>query len=366
MADILLISKPVEPPWNDGSKTLVRDLSGGMTRHTPVLLGRRRAVAGPTSRRVEPWYGASEVGHALSPLAAARVFARLALGSRIGACWHFFFQPNLRTSRVARAVVRGRRMPSVHTVPCAPLGGRFEPSMAFADRTVVLSRHTEALAREGGVRGVVRIGPAVAPLDVPEERERAEVRRIWGVPEGVPWVVFPGDLERGDGAARLVDSLPRWRDARLGLAFRHKGVATRAAAETLRVRAERLGVERRIDWIGETPSIHAVLGAADIVALPSRDLGAKVDLPIVLIEAMWRARPIVVAAQSAAEELCEDGGARAVAATPESLVDAVSHWLEDDDARRAAGARARTCAAQRFHPSVMAAAYEALYDEVLR
>ncbi|UJR80545.1 Glycosyltransferase [Sandaracinus amylolyticus] len=364
MATILMISKPVEPPWNDGSKTLVRDLVSSMERHVPIVMATRGSSFHPPRAKVERTFGPHARGHALPPREALRVLARVAIGE--GDLAHFFFQPNPRTSVVAKALSRARRRPTVHTVSSAPRDDLDARRVLFADRTVVLSRHTETRVRDAGVRGVVRIPPAVAPIDVPGDEARAATREGLELPRDAPLIVFPGDLERGEGARHLIESLVTLRDAVLALAYRQKSERSREAERALRARAEALGVASRVRWIGETPHILALLGAADVVALPTRDLGAKVDLPLVLIEAMWQARPVIVASRCAAEELAEDGAALAIEPTLDALVDALRRWLDDASARASIGARARHAAERRHHPRAMAAAYESLYDEVLR
>ncbi|MDH4281277.1 MAG: hypothetical protein OEV36_01370 [Myxococcales bacterium] len=39
MAQVLYVSKPVAPPWNDSSKNLVRDVAGHLRRHRPIVMG---------------------------------------------------------------------------------------------------------------------------------------------------------------------------------------------------------------------------------------------------------------------------------------------------------------------------------------
>jgi phosphatidylinositol alpha-1,6-mannosyltransferase len=358
VADILFVSKPVEPPWNDGSKTLVRDLATALRRHRAIVLGTRAGDPLP-GVRVERILGRS-VGHSLSPVDALRVLARLALGGRADV-WHFFFQPNPRTSPVARAIARARGPRVVHTVSSAPAPGISPREVLFADRTVVLSVRTEQRLLEAGVPGVVRVPPPVAPLAVPSEAERRAARRELALPLDAPLLVFPGDLERGEGARLAIDALEALPEAFLALAYRSKSSETAAAESALRARAARLGVARRIAWIGETPRIHALLGAADVVLLPSRDLGAKVDLPIVLVEAMWQARPVIVARGSAAEELGEDGAALVADPERDAVVAAVRGALGD----RELGARARVAARERHDPIRVASRHEALYDELL-
>src|SRR5690606_28764781 len=108
----------------------------------------------PPGARVERRLGPGARGHALPPVEGLRVLARVAVGRADVA--HFFFQPNPRTSAVARALARARRRPTVHTVSSAPREGLDPRRVLFADRTVVLSQRTEQLLRGAGVPGVVR------------------------------------------------------------------------------------------------------------------------------------------------------------------------------------------------------------------
>jgi glycosyltransferase involved in cell wall biosynthesis len=311
--------------------------------------------------RVEKIFGENANAHALSIREASKAFARLAWGR--GDLVHFFFQPNPRTSFAARAVHRMRPRPTVHTVSSAPRQGVDLRPLHFADRTVVLSRATERRLEEAGVRGVVRIPPAVAPLEVPTELARAEIRTRLRLPNTAALIVFPGDLERGaDLAIRAIEHVP---DAILALAYRKKTPRAIDAERRSHELAAAVGVAERVHWVGETPQILSLLGASDVVVMPSRDLDAKVDLPVVLIEAMWQARPIIVARDCSAAELAEGGAAITIDADVDALATALSSLLGDPIARRAAGERARTAAIANHEPSRMAARYEALYDELL-
>jgi glycosyltransferase involved in cell wall biosynthesis len=99
--------------------------------------------------------------------------------------------------------------------------------------------------------------------------------------------------------------------------------------------------------------------------VPSVDLYAKMDYPLVLLEAMSLARSVIVAQGSAAEELAADGGARTVAAHADALTHAIEGLLSDDRARAELGAAARTSVLTSYTATVMAAAYERLYDQLL-
>lgn len=367
MAEILFISKPVEPPWNDSSKNLVRDVAGAMARHTPVVMGRKGAGPGVAGVAADAVYTAASGGFAPALVDNVRVLGRLVAGRGVDV-WHFFFAPNPKSSRAGTLASRLRRTPTVHTVCSAPAEHVDVQSVLFADRTVVLSRHTEARFAAAGVdpARLVRIPPAAPELTPLSADDKHRARVALGLPADVPIVVYPGDLEFGRGAFHVAEAFAELRsDAQLVVACRLKTERARAAEAELRARVDALGIGPRTHWLGETPRILDLLGAADVVALPSETLYAKMDYPLVLLEAMGLGVPVVVARDTPAEELAEGGGVAAVPARPEDVGAALASLLDDDAARSAEGAAARRNVLRHHARGPMAAAYEALYDELL-
>ncbi|MCC7542433.1 MAG: glycosyltransferase family 4 protein [Deltaproteobacteria bacterium] len=366
MGRILLVSKPLAPPWNDSGKNLVRDVARAMTRHARIVLttrGGRTDWERVDGVSAEPVYLDSG---AFSPPVRQnlRVLTRLLVGRRADVA-HFFFAPNVRTSSVARVVCATRRMRSVQTVASAPRS--FEPAtrLFFGDVVVVLSRATERAAIGAGLaQGRLRRIPAcVEPLPVAHADERTRARADLGLPGDARIVLFPGDLEMGGGARRMVRvlaSLPS--DVRLVLACRPKTAGARDAQAALERECREAGLHARLHVFGDTPRIHDLLRAADVVALPSTDLFAKMDQPLVLLEAMSLGRPVVVARETPADELADDGSAVAIGSDAE-LGSALLRLLDPEEGRRI-GALAAASVRARYSPAVVAAAYERIYDEL--
>ncbi|MEM1418973.1 MAG: glycosyltransferase, partial [Myxococcota bacterium] len=318
MPRALLVSKPLEAPWNDSSKNLVRDLAGALPAHdvVPTVLVREGgrspspsvAILEAYPRRSRGLPGLADQGMAFARLLARGARGRARRGHDL---WHFFFAPNPRGSRAAEALARASGRPSVQTVCSEPPPGNPQPWL-FGDRIVVLSARVERRLLDAGVAPsrLRRIPPPVPDLATPTEAQRLAARGRFQLPSAAPLVVYPGDLEFGRGAYLVLEAFARLHTegAQLVMACRAKTARAREAERELRTKATELA-PGRVHWVGETPAIHALLGAADVVALPTDTLYAKMDYPLAVLEAMRMSRAVVVAAHTAAAELAGPLGA---------------------------------------------------------
>ena len=382
MPRALLVSKPVEAPWNDSSKNLVRDLAGALPGWgiEPTVLVRRGAREDALGARVRTMAAYPARGRGLPALAAQGVaFGRLLGVGALGRTprrarpdlWHFFFAPNPRGSGAARALARASGRPSVQTVCSEPPPGDPRPWL-FGDRVVVLSARVEQRLRRAGVSGerLVRIPPPVPDLAPLSPDMRAATRTHFQLPSGAPLVVYPGDLEFGRGAHRVLEAFARVRapEAQLVMACRAKTPRAREAEQELRRRAQDVA-PGHVHWVGETERILALLGTADVVALPTETLYAKMDYPLAVLEAMRLGRAVIVAAETAAAELAHaeneaEGAVEVCAPEVDDLAERLERLLGDPAARARLGVRARV-RSEEFLPERIAEAHATLYREVL-
>lgn len=365
---VLFISKPVAPPWNDGSKNLVRDLASSMTAFEPTVMSHAQTDL-PSSVRVETLY---EEAGGFSPTlrANARVFRRLVMGERHDV-WHFVFAPNTASSSAARlaitsSILRGRPA-VVQTIASAPRAWNQVGRLLFGDRIVAQSEWTRGCLLAEGVSGdrVSVIPPcACAPVAPPPE-EIARVRRELGALDA-PLFVYPGDYEVSSGAdtvlraaPALLDALPK---ARVVFACRQKTKHASAVRKTLEESAPR-DLRGRVTHLGEVPHMHTLLAAAHVVLFPVDDLYGKVDIPLVLLEAMSLGTPLVLVSGGPLETLSH--AAFVAPRDAEGLAQAAYDLATDLAKRRAQIERGRQQYEERFTPDAVTRRYEACYRELL-
>jgi len=368
-AQVLMLSKPIAPPWDDSGKNIVR---------AQVLAGRRYSYrvltvpgAPPPSSAVicEPIYR-RDSGYAPAFAQNLRVLLRGARPRGV-ALYHYFFAPNPVTSTAGRVQRAIARVKTVQTVCSAPASYEHVKRLLFTDRVVVLSRDTERRMLDAGVdpARLRMIRPGIEPLPRPDQARRVAARDSLGVGPG-RLLVFPGDYEFSTAAqtvARAACMLAQRRDDfTLVFACRIKTEASRSIRERLRREIREAGAGARVVFAGDIDDMPALVGAADAVVMPAERLYAKMDAPLVLLEAMSLGVPLVLASTPPLDEIIALGGALGVSPDDaEALAATMSRVLDDGELARRLAAAGEQAVAEHFSAAAMAEQIEDLYDELI-
>ncbi|MEO8905669.1 MAG: glycosyltransferase [Polyangiaceae bacterium] len=370
---VLFVSKPIAPPFHDGSKCLVRDVARHLTRIDPIVLsspGAPALVAAPGARAVRSVAAYGRPG-GFTPAFSAnlRAAAWVLLRSR-ASVWHFVFAPNARTSGAGSWLKRLRGVPVVQTVASPPRSFADPRALFFGDALVAQSAWTrtqiETSYEASGLRAprTFVIPPPVPDLSPPSVAAVQRVRRDLKLAPEQRYVIYPGDLETSSGAeatAALAQRLPALMpDVVTVFAYRRKTAGAVEVAERLAARLPAAHTR----FVENAPDILALLAGSAAVLFPVDDLWGKVDLPIVLLEAMELGVPVLALDQG---PLCDLGG---VVKVPKLAADdwlsAVSGVLLDPARAAHIQTEQRAALQERHRAAVVARAYEDLYFELVR
>ncbi len=230
--------------------------------------------------------------------------------------------------------------------------------------TAVCGAVVDSLVRDYGVdRARVRVVPNGADLP-DEEVERPVARRLrdeFGAGPFRPLWVCPARLELQKGHGVFLDALARLRER--GLEF----VAVMAGEGSLRADLERqsrtAGLGDHVRFAGQVDPIGPLLQAADVCVLPSLWEG----LPLSLLEALARGRPVVASRVGGVPDAIDDGVTGRL--VPAGDAGALAAVLEDfhrrpDPARRMGLNGAERVQAEFTWPRVVES-FEEVYDDVL-
>ncbi|MDQ6847439.1 MAG: glycosyltransferase [Candidatus Dormibacteraeota bacterium] len=152
-----------------------------------------------------------------------------------------------------------------------------------------------AALRAHGLEPLTTICNGITPP--PPPADQVELRRQWGVPPQWRLVMAAGRLvaqKRHDLAVAAMASLP---DAALVI------VGDGPLRPALEQQIAELHLTPRVRLVGARSDVRALLAVADVVVQPSDWEG----LPLVVLEAMSAARPVVAARAPGLRELVRDG-----------------------------------------------------------
>lgn len=377
---VLLVSKPLSAPWNDSGKNWARDVARyaapeRVVHHVLVPRGAQDWDAHP-SVVAEPIYAG---GGRFAPrrLDNARALRRL-LQSCPCELVHFCFAPNPRSNLLARLAMRRRRQPCMHTVLSVP--ARFDgiDRFLFASQVVCVSRWTASRLIEAGVRGRVEVIPASIPVAAPLAQEDparvlATLERH-GLASGRPLVVFPGDYEFSRAADTFAEAAARqWEHCEADFVFacrikRPPSLAREAHFKQLLAAPHRAG---RVHFLREVDDMRALLAGAQLVALPSESTYAKMDIPLVVLEALAEQTPVVLAdvaplRESLGEHPEQGGGLLVPPLDGKRLGEVLGSLLRDSRAARELGEVGRAHVLAHHDAATTCRRYGALYEDALR
>ena len=232
----------------------------------------------------------------------------------------------------------------------------------WCHRIVTVSNYHREWAlrlRIGNHSQLVAIPNGISEERVLANRPRELVRRSWTVSDDELVLLSTGRLAPQKGLEYLIEAVPILA-ARLGRRFRIVIAGEGPLKESLNARAHLLGVQDRVHFLGFQQNVGDLLGAADMVVLPTQREG----LSIALLEAMAAGKPIVTTDIGSNCEATRNGdGALLVPAkNPSALAKAVIRLVEDPLKAEALGCVARALYSKSYTVDKMLAQYKLVYN----
>ena len=243
-------------------------------------------------------------------------------------------------------------------------------SERFVDRFIVTSDTLEKTMIEThkiGPQRVVKIYNGVETeeycVDEGElTNRRSKFRKESCLEENVPVVGTIGRLVWQKGFEHFIEAIPdvlkRFKKARFLV------VGEGALKDKLEAKSKSLSLEDKIIFTGFRNDIKDVLAAIDIFVMPSLLEG----LPMILLEAMAMAKPIVATNIDGVKEVLNNGetGLLVTPRDPIVLSEAIVDLLNHRDKAYQMGLAARRVVEKRFGADIMVQKVEKIYEKLLQ
>ena len=363
---VLLVSKPLAPPWNDSSKNLAKDIAVH-AKGIQFNIMTTRTYSFPFSHiQSEPVYQTTGT-YAPGLKQNAKVFMRMLQADPEISVYHFFFAPNPLTSTVLKWALKFKRKKILHTICSEPKSYKGIKKLVFADKVVALSEDTRDKLRAQGVENVVCIRPGIEMGSSVKGSTNNPYQSYKS--DGKLNILFSGDYEYSGAHQVIVSSLEEifntLSNARIIFACRPK---TRRAFEIEREllnTIRQMGFEEKVVFLNEVPNMLDLIEIADFAVFPAISLYHKMDMPLVLLECLAREVPLVVSHLPSLEILGTEGAALLISPHQRrEFAQAVIRLGQDSALRKTMGEKGRRLVESEFNIQKISEQYEALYREL--
>ena len=234
------------------------------------------------------------------------------------------------------------------------------------ERAAALPCVSAATAAQFGSGKRVRVlhdGLAVDPRRAP----RAQARAALGIASDAPAIAVLGRISEWKGQDVLVRALaepPLAERGAIGLLAGEAWPGAEHRAGRLLALASSVGVRDRLALVGFRDDVENVLGAADVVAVPS---SSPDPLPGAAIEAAAAGCAVIASAHGGLPEIIRDGetGFLVAPGDPGSLARAAAELIDDPSRRERLGAAAARDVRERFAAWRLHRGVAELYEAVL-
>ena len=378
---ILLFTRPLVPPWDEGSKNLAFQIAlhsqGDFCFHLLTdqsgLLEKELPFEKKLCLKTEPLFFSGRLDWKNKTQLMKRIFQPNLKADLI----HFLFTPRLVTSRIFRWRLKNKPVKTIQTI--ATLNDEWvdKPQLAkkilFADLVVAQSRHTLQRLEKLGLNARL-IYPGIDLKKFIPTGQDENLGKELGIHPNDFVLLFTGEYDRLEAtddileAFYLLEKQKQTEKLKIILACRLKTARDRKIKQTVQTEIARRGWKKNFVFLDFAEDMVKLYNLADLNIFPVRKMAGKFDIPLVLIESMACGKPVLVSDLPVLRELIQDdsNGVVVPAANPEKLAEKIL-WLKNNpETNQKLGQAGRQTAQQLFDIEETSKRYEEVYQQILK
>ena len=363
--EILFVSRPILPPWNEGSKNLTWQIASRLKRHRAHLMTTKDGFQGDLEKnQLHRTY----TDHRLTIKQKVRMLNSLIMKPPPADIYHFYFVPTVLTSKILSSVSFLRRKKTVQTIPCIPEKLPSQQKMKevfFADQIVVYSQFTKERLADWGVNNVTKINVGIDVSHHDECKPDPLFRKRLGLGNDDILILFSGEYTRLGSVDILKramrEVITRDRRCHFIVACRILSKADMKSETELKAYVYRQKIIKNVHFTGEVSSFASLLKSCDILFYPVKAMVGKIDTPLVILEAMAAGLPVV---SHNVNPLNEMFGNSYLLDSDDAGAERLLYFASAREIRQREGDYLRSIAKERFGLDEMVEAYEVLYDSL--
>ncbi len=291
---VKIISKSPSPPWNDSAKNIIKAILENIKDFNIEYYsdGKARFSENHIAKQIYD----KDTSYSLSLKQQVSVFLNLLKPDYRNSIYHYFFSPNIKTSVATSFIQTLKYQPSIQTVLSLPKTFDNPELLFFGTQIVTMSDTARYKLNKLGFENITRIYPGI-DIESFNKDEILYERNKFGIENDILTILYAGDYNSSlySFLEFIKEQESKGKKYKFIFAIREKSEKDKKELYNLKIRIKKLGISRSfLKLYQEMDDFKKLLLASDVLIMTQTDLYAKMDIPLVVLEAMAYKKSVIL------------------------------------------------------------------------
>lgn len=369
---ILLVTRPLSPPWDEASKNFAFDLAKNITDYKLTILTSTQNEGLGTNIHQAQIHKKSENDFNFSEKIRSLMFQLTHRKSF--AIVHHMFTPTKLNSFVLKNFIQNKHTKILQTVATLRedlYSDEELKSLMFGDVIVTYSKYAKNKLDSLGLKNVRQIYPGFNLNKFTPEEKDIELMNEWNLKSEDIIVGFPGEFVRLGATDFIVDTfLDLWKDPanhhiKYLCACRLKNEKDIEKKKEVVKKLEKAGHLDKVAFSDTFGNVNKLYNLSDIILFPVNNMKGKFDVPLAMIEPYACKKPVIASDLPVLQEFSNEKINVIVPRNNQkALKDAILDLANNELKRKELGENAFKFAHHTFNIKEIAKKYEEIYKDL--
>ncbi|EKE25156.1 MAG: glycosyl transferase group 1 [uncultured bacterium] len=370
MKKILLITRPISPPWDEASKNFAYFIAKNIQDVEMNLMSKVGETLPklPQNAVQHGIYTTSEIAEFNLQQKLRSIYFQFISRGKYDIN-HYFFTPTWLNSFLIKNFLTKKSSKTIQTVATLREDiwtNEDLKNLLFADLIITYSDYAKNKLNELGYENVRRIYPGIDLEKYKPQPKDITTLEHFGIKNDETVIIYPGEYVRLGATDNIVNSLPELfkqiPNAKFIFANRVKNEADAKKKEEVVFKLKEFNIFEKVTFTDTFSDMPKIYNIADIVIFPVADMKGKFDVPLAVIEAMACEKPVIISDLPILKEFASsDNSVIIETGNNEQMICEIVRLSNNKEVCQKIGQAARIFAQENFDINQVAQKYEEIY-----
>lgn len=368
---ILLLTRPICPPWDDALKNFPYDIARNIQNDEIILLTCKN-LPGLTENVIQKNVYSSPRWDLTQKIKSYKFLFKSLFweNAKDFDILHSFFTPTKLNIFALKLLIRNKNLKIIQTITTLreDLHSKDDfKKILFGDMIITYSDYAKEKLEQLGFGNVKRIYPGIDLQKYSPAPKKIILMDKYGIKSDDFVINFTGEYTRlgaiEDVAESFIDLVKERKNFHLQLACRIKNEADAKKKEEIAARFKDAGCLEKVSFLDDQRyEMCDIYNLCDISIFPVRDMDGKFDIPLAVIEAMACQKPVIASSLERLRYFLNDDNSILIKpGNREALKEKILYLYNNPDRCRELGEKGMQFARDNFDILKVVKEYEGVY-----